>query len=351
MARELPPENMQVAAGLKLRILARQGPIYHPTVLLKFLADCVSTLREIRRFEPDVVHFQIGSSMLALFIPFLRRYPIVTTFHDVKPHSGEAKIWERYIHEYIRRASSHLLVHGENLRQLLVRDFGVSPGKVSAIPIGPHNIEAFLLHVQEGLRDDGKTVLFFGRILEYKGLEYLIRAEPLITAAVPDARFVIAGAGDDVGKYEALMVHKDRFTVIHRHISYAEGAELFQRSSVVALPYVEASQSGVVSTAYGFGKPVVVTDAGSIAEIVEDEVSGLVVPTRNPEALAAAIVRLLQDPSLRARLGENGHKKLSGDLSWDNVVNQTMAVYEKVTGGRRADPAGQWAPEIQVPAK
>ncbi len=66
---------------------------------------------------------------------------------------------------------------------------------------------------------------------------------------------------------------------------------------MVALPYTEASQSGVVSTAYGFGKPVVVTDVGSIPEIVDDGVTGLIVPPRDPAALAEAIIRLLKDGS------------------------------------------------------
>jgi glycosyltransferase involved in cell wall biosynthesis len=159
---------------------------------------------------------------------------------------------------------------------------------------------------------------------------------------------VIAGAGDDMGKYEAMMVHPDRFTVISRHISYAEGAELFQRCSVVALPYVEASQSGVVSTAYGFGKPVVVTAVGAIAEIVEDGVTGLVVPPRDPARLAAAIVRLLKDPAMRTAMGKRGNGRLSGDLSWDRVVGQTAGVYRKAAG-IRGDMAAQHPAEIHIP--
>jgi len=342
VSHSLPEENIRAAAGVKLKLLSRSGPIYNPVTLLRFVCDFYVTLREIRRYRPDVVHFQIGSSMLAFLMLFLRSYPIVTTFHDVKPHSGEAKIWERSIHEYIRRTSRHLLVHGEKLRQMMIRDYGVSADKVSAIPIGPHNIEAFLMHAKAERKCEGNTVLFFGRILEYKGLEYLIKAEPLISAAVPDARIVIAGSGDDAKKYEAMMVHRERFMVINRHISYSEGAELFQRCSVVALPYSEASQSGVVSTAYGFCKAIVVTDVGAIAEIVDDGVTGLVVPPRDHVALAAAIVRLLKDPALREELGRSGNDKLRRDLSWDRIVRQTGEIYQKVTG--RSDSAGERSP-------
>ena len=80
------------------------------------------------------------------------------------------------------------------------------------------------------------------------------------------------------------------FIVYNYRIPYKEGAELFQRCSVVALPYIDASQSGVIPTAYGFKKPVVVTEVGAIPEIVGDGITGFIVPPRNPEALAEAIV-------------------------------------------------------------
>lgn len=330
MSRRLPEENLQIGKGsVRLWLLAREGPIYSPVVLIRFLRDTARTLREIRKFRPDVVHFQIGSSMLAFLLPFLKAYPIVTTFHDVAPHSGEEKAWERYIHEYIRKHSCQLLVHGEKLKQLLIREYHVPAAKVNSIPIGPHNIDAFLMHYRKELKNDGPAVLFFGRILEYKGLDYLIKAEPLISAAVPDVKIVIAGSGEDINKYKAMMVNKDRFRLYNHHIPYDEGAILFQRSTVVALPYTEASQSGVVSTAYGFSKPVVVTNVGSIPEIVEDGVTGLIVPPRDHVALAEAIVRLLKDPARAKRMGENGHRKLYSDMSWDNVVRQTMIVYNR----------------------
>lgn len=332
----LPPENAMIANGLRVRLLSRPGAIYNPIVLARFLWSSYRMLKEIKKYRPDVVHLQIGSSMLGFYIPFLRRYPIITTFHDLSPHIGEAKFWEKYMHAYIRHTSKYLLVHGERLREAMISDYRQPPSKVKSIPIGPHNIDAFKMYEREDIKEDGNVVLFFGRILEYKGLEYLIRAEPYITREVPNAKIVIAGSGD-FEKYEDLMVNRDRFEVVRRYISYKEGAGLFQRASVVALPYVEASQSGVVSTAYGFKKPVVATNVGSIPEVVEDGKTGFVVPPRDPEALARAIVRLLKDEKLRKCMGENGYKKLNADLSWDNVVRKTLAIYRSAMDGMKSD--------------
>ena len=115
------------------------------------------------------------------------------------------------------------------------------------------------------------------------------------------------------------MVNKENFIVHNYRISYQEGAELFQRSSVIVLPYIEGSQSGVIPTAYSFKKPVVVTDVGSIPEIVDDGVTGLIVPARNSDELAKAIIKILNDNTLRKNMGERAYIKLKTDLSWDNI--------------------------------
>jgi glycosyltransferase involved in cell wall biosynthesis len=85
----------------------------------------------------------------------------------------------------------------------------------------------------------------------------------------------------------------------------------------------------VISSAYGFKKPVVATDVGSIPEIVDDGVTGFIVPPKNPEALAEAIIKLLKDEKLRKQMGENAYKKLKTDLSWDNIAEKTIEVYRE----------------------
>ena len=173
-------------------------------------------------------------------------------------------------------------------------------------------------------------MLFFGRIYRYKGLEYLIKAEPTITKEMPSAKIIIAGTGEDFEKYEKTMINRDNFIIHNYCIPYKEGAELFHRCSLVVLPYIEASQSGVVPTTYGFKKPVVVTDVGGIPEIVENGVTGFIVPSKKPRALADAVVKLLKDEKLRNKMGENGYKKLASDLSWDKIAEETIKIYDKV---------------------
>ena len=149
-------------------------------------------------------------------------------------------------------------------------------------------------------------ILFFGRIWKYKGLEYLIRAQPMITAAFPEARIVIAGAGEDFEPYRRQMAHPDRFIIRNHFIEPAERDELFRQASIVVLPYIEATQSGVVPLAYACAKPVIATRTGALSEAVEDGRTGLLVPPADSAALARAVIELLGDPARRQVMGRPG---------------------------------------------
>jgi glycosyltransferase involved in cell wall biosynthesis len=172
-------------------------------------------------------------------------------------------------------------------------------------------------------------VLFFGRIWPYKGLDYLIRAEPLITSRAPQAKIVIAGTGEDFERYRRLMVNPDNFIVINEYVSDEKRAELFRRASVVVLPYIEASQSFIISIAYRFGKPVVATTVGGLPEMVDDGRTGFLVPPRNIDALADAVVQLMQDDGMRRKFGENGMQKVNVECAPEVVGRQTCVVYRR----------------------
>ncbi|MGB3459356.1 MAG: glycosyltransferase family 4 protein [Halobacteriota archaeon] len=283
----------------------------------------------VNNFKPDVIHLQGGYLQSCFALPFLKKYPLITTFHDPKPHLGEESLLLGFTQWWTRKFSNQIIVHGEKLKEQMVKEYNIPSEKVHAIPIGEHEVAPFKKYERKDLKEDKNLILFFGRIWEYKGLEYLIKAEPMITKEVPDAKIIIAGTGEDFKKYEEMMANRDNFIVYNYRIPYKEGAELFQRCSVVALPYIDASQSGVIPTAYGFKKPVVVTDVGSIPEIVDDGVTGFIVPPKNPEALADAIVKLLKDTKLRKQMGENAYKKLKNDMSWDKIAEKTIEIYKK----------------------
>jgi glycosyltransferase involved in cell wall biosynthesis len=104
----------------------------------------------------------------------------------------------------------------------------------------------------------------------------------------------------------------------------------------VVLPYVDASQSGVVPLAYTASKPVVATTVGGLPEIVEHGQTGLLVPPRDTAALAGAIVRLLQDAGLRRTLGFNGRRKIDSECSPEIIADKTLRVYRQALASLRS---------------
>lgn len=321
--------------ALYLLVSSQARPWHHPANWPLYM----DFFRQISQYRPDVIHIQPG--YVTPYIPLLpfikiKRYPLVTTFHDVKSHLGVETLPGNFIRYWIRKWSDEIIVHGEKLKEQMVKEFNVPAAKVHAIHIGEHEVAPFKKYERPDIEEDGNLILFFGRIHEYKGLEYLIKAEPLITEELPDARIVIAGAGEDFKKYEAMIGDRREHFIVHNyHIPYQEGAELLQRCSLVVLPYVEASQSGVVPTVYGFKKPVVVTDVGSVPEAVEEGKTGFIVPPREPEALARAVIMLLRDEKLRKQMGENAYRKLKEDFSWGTIAQRTIEVYNKALAARR----------------
>ena len=200
--------------------------------------------------------------------------------------------------------------------------------QVEVIPHGEFSIYKNFLKRNVFVNEN--EILFFGRIYKYKGLEYLIRSEPLISKEIPDLKITIAGRGENFKKYLKLIINKDKFTIMNRYISNEETAELFQRCKIVVLPYTGASQSGVVPIAYAFNKPVVATSVGSLGEVVYDGATGFLVPPRDCKALADAVVKILKDKELYKNMSLNAHDKALNELSWDRIADKTISFYEKL---------------------
>jgi glycosyltransferase involved in cell wall biosynthesis len=290
-------------------------------------------LRHLYQFRPDVVHFQHGHLYFNLALPLVSKYPLVLTVHDAQHHPGDqgaAKTPQLIMDSGYRRAD-HLIVHTAHVSRILQDRLNISADQIHHIP----HIAIGERPSQQQVAESPHEVLFFGRIWPYKGLDYLIRAQPKIRAAVPDVRVVIAGRGEEMSKYYSLLGDPAGFEVYNRWIDEDERAAFFRRASVVVLPYTEASQSGVVPMAYAFGKPVVATRTGGLPEVVEHGETGLLVPPRDEDALADAIIELLRDGDLRRRLGRKGREKLLAEWSPKVVARQTADVYRRAIDDRR----------------
>lgn len=290
--------------------------------------------REIVRFNPDVIHVQHYHLWFYLLLPSLRQFPLVITVHDPVHHEGDAesaKTPQRLVHWGYRQADV-LITHAAQLKSALVGAARVPEERVVVIP----HIALPVTGADGEHRDQLRQVLFFGRIWPYKGLDYLIAAEPLVSQRVPDVQFLIAGRGEPLDAYKAMMVNPSRFVVDNTFIAPETVARYFSGASVVALPYSDASQSGVIPLAYAFGKPVVATNVGGLPAAVEHGVTGLLVPPRDAKALADALTTLLLNDEMRRSMGAAGRRKLDVEWSLQAIGPLHLAAYEAALPKRRA---------------
>jgi glycosyltransferase involved in cell wall biosynthesis len=114
------------------------------------------------------------------------------------------------------------------------------------------------------------------------------------------------------------------------HVPWQQLADLYRRASVFVMPSFYETFGISVIEAMAFGLPVVATRTGGLPEVVDDGVTGILVPAGDAEALADALIRLLRDPDLRRRMGQAGQERVRAEFTIDRVVSQTLAVYESV---------------------
>lgn len=183
--------------------------------------------------------------------------------------------------------------------------------------------------------EDGETsktnilprLLFFGLIKDYKGLDTLLTAMPIIRQAIPEIRLQIAGSvyGDETiytAQIEDLGLN-DIVDTDFRYISGEEVSGYFRAADLCILPYKSATQSGVTATAFSYDTPVIASNVGGLSEYIEDGVTGLLIPPNDAEALAAAVIRFY-DSKLLSPMQEavRAYKKTS---TWTELVRLILS--------------------------
>jgi len=299
--------------------------IWNPKIVY-LISDMINL---VKKYLPDIVHVQeSGHPMLLPFFLYLRlkNIQLVNTLHDVKPHLGEENIQKHYLDWVIKYFTKNYIVHGNFLKAELSSYMHIPLTNISVIPHGNFSIYKEW-QISKFDREDS-TILFFGRIHEYKGLDILLDSIKLIGNKLTSFKVIIAGKIYNFEEYKKKIKANNQFIELHDYrIPHSKVCEFFQRCSLVVLPYKEASQSGVVPLAFAFGKPVVVTDVGSISEIVDNGIDGYVVPSNNSKKLAKSILDILEDKETIDRMSKNAYRKSRELLSWDRISRLTRKVY------------------------
>ncbi|HEV7562053.1 MAG TPA: glycosyltransferase family 4 protein [Solirubrobacterales bacterium] len=307
-----------VAATLdgKGRHLEIGGRVRDPSKLREMLA----VRRELGRWQPDFVHIQ-DSLTHDMRLAVAGGYPwrhYAVTVHDPAPHPGDPQppLRIRTVRRALRRRADLVFAHS----QVLVDELRAIGDIRHAAEVVPHGFgELSVTPLPER-----PSLLFFGRISHYKGLDTLLEAMPIVWRSLPAVTLTVAGSGD-VPDLPAL--GDPRVTLRAEHVPEADVPGLFEAASSVVLPYRQASQSGIGSEAKRYGRAMIVTDVGGLPDLVADG-GGRLVPAEDPAALAAAIVEVVGTPGLAAEIGAEAAASV-GEAGWESVGAQTLAAYRR----------------------
>jgi glycosyltransferase involved in cell wall biosynthesis len=305
--------------------------------------------RLLKRFAPDVIHAHDphAVAMASLALSFggsaaragVNGSPALVASRRVDFHV-KGNSFSRWKHRQV----DCFIAASEAIRRILLAD-GVPPDRVVTVHEGidvDHVVAAPPVNVHEvfWLPHHAPVVGNVAALVPRKGQRYLIDAARLVVLEIPDARFVILGEGE-LREHLEKQVHEHH---LEKHVllpgfrtdvlGCIKGFDLFVMSSVT-----EGLGTSLLD-AMACHRAVVATAAGGIPEIVEDGVTGVLTPPRDAAALAAGIVRLLRDQTLRERMGEAGSARVRERFTVERMIAGTAGVYARVAGRHReADTA------------
>jgi D-inositol-3-phosphate glycosyltransferase len=285
---------------------------------------------------------------------------IVLTAHNV--NAGERDSTDSVVNRLTLkcqyRLSDHVFVHTNAMKAALVAGFGVQPSAVTVIPFGINNAVPHTSMTRDdarrrlGIASSEKTILFFGNIAPYKGLEYLVAAFRQVSAEREGYRLIVAGRPkkDFEGYWESIKttiddaIGKGRITLRIEFVPDDETEVYFKAADVLALPYTKIFQSGVLFLGYSFGLPVLAADVGSLKEEIVEGTSGFVFPAEEPAALAQAIETYFSSDLFKDLVNRRQHIQgyANARYSWQAVADRTQTVYAALCPAVSEDTGRKW---------
>jgi glycosyltransferase involved in cell wall biosynthesis len=278
------------------------------------------TIRVISSFKPDFIHFQeIPDRVAPLFALMFKGFSkIIWTIHDPAEHSGrDARLAldKRILRGAARRIANVLVAHGMTCG----REIRANKHLADRVIVSEHGV--LMVPDRVSPPGDSGTILFFGRMEEYKGLDILVGAAEILDQRGLTYTMIIAGEGPELARHKHRLARSANVRVIDGFITAELALDLFQNADVVVLPYKDATQSGVVAAAFGNHRPVVASRVGGLPDVVEHGVNGLLVEPNDCTALADTLQEVLANPNLLARLHRGVKATAEGKLNWDNIAS------------------------------
>lgn len=309
---------------------------------LRFLAGSLRTLPGARFSGHRIAHFHLFHvGPLELFNVLLARVVglrVVITAHDVEAFKEGLSV--RTFVRWAYRLARRVIAHSQVAKRELVQELGVAEEKIDVILHGnylgkvPAELTREMAKEHFGFSPDQRILVFFGQIKDVKGLEVLL--EGFAVARKLDKRLHLLIGGrtwkTDFSRYAKIIESRGLTPHCTLHIRYIPDAEapfFYRCADLVVLPYLRIYQSGVVLEAMSYGSPVLVSDIAGMLEAIEDERTGFVFKSRDPEHLAKRIGEIFSVPGHSTDVAQAGLRMVTARNDWGRLGAQTLICYQR----------------------
>ena len=350
--REYKDNNVHICRISHPEVFTYKGKLREFALRLEYSKGVHQKICELAKYHPiDIIE---GPNLSAeLFTQsFLRKAPIVTRLHT---HYGEViqfcdwpMTFDRQISCWLEDAvisrSDLVTCSSRAHAELIASEAGINPDKIKIIPLGVPLPE---LNHKPKSEFDSAIILFVGRLEKRKGVHILIKAMPYILEEIPQAKFLIIGKDTLLNVHSSLfngsqdisfksLILKDLPEQYLSHVSflgYVEPKDLdfyFRICDLFVAPSLYESCGFIYLEAMSYAKPVIGCGVGGIPEVIQDGVTGLLVPPEDPESLAWAIATLLKDKDRRLEMGKMARKHIETNFTREHMVENTIKAYSEI---------------------
>ncbi len=302
-------------------------------------------LRDIRRFRADVVHSHTTAALIQTGVLGAIRVlpPWVHTFHFGN-YDGNASAQRRY-EGHLSRSASQLVAVSESQRSALIAHQGVSADHITTIMNGVKSVtplsqaDVASARAEFGLKPEHVVIGCIAVLSEQKGITYLLDAAQQIVASLPQARFLIIGGGpleQPLRDKAAALGLADRVVLPGWK---KDAARLLPIFDVFVMSSLWEAMPMALLEAMAAGRPIVVTDVGDNRGIVDDGGCGVVVPPRDPGAIAQAVLQIVNTPAASAAMTTRAVRRFNERFTTRHMVNAHEQLYEQLVAHRGRVPA------------
>ena len=310
----------------------KSNPLYFIILPFFMLFGCVAAYRFGKRNDFDIihVHFPFPLALFGIAMKIASKKPMLISCHGSEVNMAKKNRSFKSIFRWMIKRTDIITVNSSFMKEELTRIIG--DRDIEIIPMGSGIGEVRFKNVENSKKDGKTRILYVGRLIEWKGVEYLIKALRFLDSEKFELHIV--GDGPERNRLEK---EADDTVFFHGYLKGKALEEMYKDADVFVLPsivdrkgYTEGLGT-VLLEAVSCGVPVIGSNVGGITDIIVDGETGILVPEKDPEAIADAVAEISENNDLMMKLTSNAKEFVSEKFSWLSITEKFYNLYKKLS--------------------